>query len=84
MAKKEEEINKEWEDYANTHLKGKTVELARYMTKEEADNMGWYHRPVVLQFTDGTVLYPSSDDEGNNAGALFGQTKTEELTFPVL
>jgi hypothetical protein len=55
------------------------------MTPAEAREMGWHHRPLVLVMDDGTLLFPSSDDAGNDAGALFGQDpKGGDLTFPVL
>jgi hypothetical protein len=46
--------------------------------------LGWSSRSIVIHFTDGTVIFPSADDEGNNAGALFGMNKEGDLTFPVL
>lgn len=81
----EKKRNKYWNDYANKNLKGKTIRSVRYMTKEECEDMMWYKRPIVIEFTDGTLVFPSMDDEGNDGGALFGQTKDgKELTFPVL
>jgi hypothetical protein len=74
-----------WAKEASKALKGKTVEKVRYMTKSECDNMGWYNRPVVIQFTDGTLIFPSADDEGNDGGAMFGQDpKGKDITMPVL
>jgi len=84
MFKNEGEKNKHWSDYAKEHLVGKTIESARWMTKDEAKHLGWYSRPVVIQFTDGSIAWPSQDDEGNDGGALFGQAKDgDDLTFPV-
>ena len=74
-----------WTKYGAKHLLGKTVSKIRYVTKEEAEHMMWYSRPIVIEFTDGTLILPSCDDEGNNGGALFGQTKEgKDLTFPVI
>ena len=74
-----------WAKEASKALKGKKVESVRYMTKAEAKAMGWYSRPVVIQFTDGTLIFPSQDDEGNDGGAMFGQDpKGKDLTMPVL
>jgi len=76
---------KYWNDYASNNLVGKKVVAARYMTDEEAEGMGWDRKPLVIQFDDGSLIFPSRDDEGNDAGALFGQTKDEKsLTFPVI
>ena len=38
------------------------------MNKEEAD--GWYKVPLIIEFTDGTMMIPMADDEGNDGGAL--------------
>lgn len=78
------DVNKYWNNQAKK-LEGKTIKKARYMSEKEAEGLGWYARSVVLECTDGTLLFPSTDDEGNNAGALFGQTpKGESLDFPVI
>lgn len=74
-----------WTKYGNKHLKGKVIESVRYLSKKEQEAMDWYNRTIVIQFTDGTLIFPSMDDEGNDGGALFGQSPNgEELTFPVI
>ena len=74
-----------WAKEANKTLKGKTVKQARYMTKAGAEAMGWYSRCVVIEFTDGTLFFPSQDDEGNECGAIFGQSpEGKDITMPVL
>jgi hypothetical protein len=47
------------------------------------ENLGWYERCVVMILDDGNMIYPSSDDEGNNAGALF-TCDPDQPTLPVL
>ena len=85
MAKTEVSIDKKWTDYAEKHLVGRTITQVRYMSEEETTNMGWYKRPLVISLDDGTMLFPSMDDEGNDGGALFGQKKDrEDLTFGVI
>ena len=77
------------EAHARNHVKkvrkytNKQVENG-FMTQEEADVLGWYSRPLVIRLDNDTLLYMSSDDEGNDGGALFGNTEKEELTFPVI
>ena len=44
------------------------------------NNLGWYSRCVVMILDNGTVVYPSQDDEGNGAGSLF----TNDYKNPVL
>jgi hypothetical protein len=54
---------------------GKRIVKVRRMTNKEMKREGWegcVHRPVVLVLDDGTLLYPSCDDEGNGPGAIFG------------
>jgi len=74
-----------WNKYAKDNLNGKTVVDVRYMTEEEVENMGWGRKAIVIIFNDGSYIFPSSDDEGNDAGTLFGQNKEgKDLTFPVI
>ena len=77
---------KQWTKYAKKHLKGRTIIQLRYMTDKEADGIGWVSRPLVLQLDNGSIIFPSQDDEGNDGGTLFGQNRDNEdlLTFPVL
>lgn len=53
---------------------GKTILDIRPMTKDEHSEFAWdYEREdgFVIIFTDGSVLIPSRDPEGNGAGFLF-------------
>lgn len=55
-------------------LAGRVIRELRPMRPEEAVALGWDvgHRcPVVIELDDGSRLIPSSDDEGNDPGALF-------------
>ena len=64
-------------------LTGQKIVGVRYMTEEEIRPLGWTHRPLAIFLSDGTVIYASCDDEGNEAGALF--TTNESLSvIPVL
>ncbi len=75
----------DWTKVAKDRLEGRTIVDVRYLSKKETENMGWYQRPVVMQLDDGSMIFPSQDDEGNDAGTLFGQSgKGEEWVFPVL
>lgn len=60
------------------NLTGKKIVRVRKMTKAEADSEGWNlanQVASVLVLNDGTRIYASSDDEGNNIGTLFGMDK---------
>lgn len=56
-------------------LKGKTVALVRPLSKAECEQFAWEydyeHDAMAIFFTDGTVIIPSQDPEGNGAGFLF-------------
>jgi hypothetical protein len=53
------------------------------MSKKELDQEGWESRQKVpvLVFSDGTLLYPSQDGEGNGPGELFGITPDGSTIF---
>lgn len=68
--KTDEELKLQWADSLKPLL-GRTIVGIRYMTPEEMDAAGWDRSPVMLILDDGTLFYPSSDDEGNDAGALY-------------
>lgn len=74
---------KAWSDKVARELVGKVIVAVRYLTEEEREELHWHDRSVVIQLSDGTLLWPSRDDEGNGAGALF--TTLESLpTVPVI
>ena len=60
-------------------LVGRKIVSVRYMSQKEKEMMCWGHKAIVLQLDDGNLLYPSSDDEGNNAGALRTNNKKVPL-----
>lgn len=66
---------------------GLTIVAVRPMTAAEAQVEGWrltpYHGPpMVLVLSNGFLIYPSQDDEGNGPGALFA-TDVEGQTLRV-
>jgi hypothetical protein len=69
------EITKKWEDRCSAKLVGKTIKYVRYQFTSEKQDLGWSKRALVIFFSDGSYMYPSSDDEGNNAGALLTSVK---------
>ncbi len=74
---------KDWEALASKQLLGKTIVKVRYMTDQEVEDLGWYSKALVLHLDDGNIIYPSADDEGNNAGALFTNNPEDDV-FPVI
>jgi hypothetical protein len=76
------DLENKWTTDIAALLVGKKITKVRYMTEAERDQIGWDARPIVIILDDGTALYPSQDDEGNNAGSIF--TNSDSLpTIPV-
>ena len=65
-------------------LKGKKVDSCRYMTREEADNIGWYKRPLIIVFTDGSYIILQSDDEGNDGGAALYEDTPDKDRYEII
>ena len=74
---------KHWAKVAEAALVGRTIVGVRYLDQDEADRLGWYSRSVIFELDNGTLVWPSRDDEGNDAGALF-TTDRKAMTLPVL
>ena len=80
-----EELTNHWTDYAATRLVGRTIKEVRYLTNEEAKGMMWYSRPIAIFFDDGSYIFISKDDEGNDGGAVFGtDAQGDDFILPVL
>lgn len=63
-------------------LVGRRIAIVRYLNPEEQKALGWSSSSVLLILDDGTLLFPSTDDEGNDAGALFIQKGKRTPTLP--
>ncbi len=82
---KKRDLRAQWGAEMEKSLVGKRVVETRYLKDAEMKALGWEESVPVIIFDDGSMLFPSRDDEGNGGGALFGQgPKNEELTFPVI
>jgi len=53
----------------------------RNMTKAELKREGWDGKCICLELDDGTILYPSRDEEGNGPGALFGYEDGKTIMY---
>ena len=52
-------------------LVGKTIASVRWMNPSEVDAFGWAgDEGVIIFFTDGSWLVPTSDPEGNGTGFI--------------
>jgi len=74
---------KEWEDLATTEFAGKVVDRITWITKKDVEDLCWFSKAPVILFTDGSYIFASADDEGNDAGALFTSSK-KIATIPVI
>ena len=71
-----------WWEKAEKDFVGKKIVSVRYMSSKECEDMGWDSCPICLLLDDGTYIFPSRDDEGNDGGALF--TNEDSKDCPVL
>ncbi len=78
-----DKIESRWTKIAKDQLEGRTIKKVRYMTVSEMEDLGWYSRCVVMILDDGNIVYPSRDDEGDDAGSLFTMSN-KEPTLPVI
>ena len=67
-----------WWKKAEKDFVGKKIVAVKYMSSEECEQMGWSSAPICLLLDDGTYIFPSRDDEGNNGGALFTSMKDKD------
>ena len=74
-----EENEKRWTEHAEEWLVGRKIVKVQYMIDSDANHAGWYRRPIMLVLDDGTLIYPQSDDEGNDGGALMCQAKVGKM-----
>jgi hypothetical protein len=79
-----QEVEQRWDETARKALMGRTIVGVSYMSRDEAEASYWSGRALVLQLDNGALLFPQSDDEGNNAGALYVQHPSGGMTLPVL
>ena len=83
-----------WTDIAHKMLVGRRVAKVKYMTKVEAQELGWHCRPLMIQLNpmdepdpdadeESVILIPMRDDEGNDGGA-FATSDEKNGALPVL
>jgi len=83
MTNEEIQLDNMWVNKIKKNLLNKKIIDVRVMSISETKNLGWDYRSIVITLDDGEMIYPSMDDEGNEAGAIF--TTYEDLpTIPVM
>ena len=76
-------MKKAWQDKAEKILLGRKIVRVEWITDKEAEEWMWSSKPISMLLDDGTWIYPSQDDEGNNGGALFTTSEVENC-LPVM
>jgi hypothetical protein len=72
-----------WQKLVNKHLVGRKIIKVKWLHPKETEEVfGWSQQPCEIYLDNGTVLTPSMDDEGNDAGAIFTNV-TELPCIPV-
>ena len=61
-------------------LIGLQIAGVRYMTSKECSDLFIQNRAIVLTLSDGTLLCPMADDEGNDAAVLIARLPNGEET----
>ena len=77
------DLTEKWGKLASDLLVGRKIVKVRYMTDEEQEDHMWFRKSVVIHLDNGVIIYPSADDEGNDAGAIF-TTQGELSVLPVI
>lgn len=83
MTNEEIQLDNMWVNKIKKNLLNKKIIDVRVMSISETKNLGWDYRSIVITLDDGEMIYPSMDDEGNEAGAIF-TTYKDLPTIPVM
>jgi len=76
-------LTESWAKRIEKYLVGRTIVKVDYCSEELANEQGWHCQPIQILLDNGTWLTPTSDDEGNNGGAI--HTNIKELSIiPVI
>lgn len=55
---------------AKRMFEGRIIKEVRYISDEEAGAVGLNNKGLVFTLDNGTLVWPVSDDEGNDSGAI--------------
>ena len=65
-----------WQKLVDKHLVGRKIVKVKWLSPEKSEEyFGWDAQPCEIHLDNGTILSPSQDDEGNDAGAIFTNLK---------
>ena len=69
-------MSMKWNELVKKHLVGRKIVNVKWLSPKESERLlGWDQQPCEIFLDDGTIITPSSDDEGNEAGALITNIK---------
>ena len=71
IAERKSNARMKWNDM----LVGRTIIGMRRLTDEEMEEFGWNENPMVILLDNDTFILPQRDDEGNDGGVLYVQSK---------
>ena len=81
--RKRRKREKSGEKRIETHLLNQKIVKIKYMSEKESDRQGWSSRPIEITLSNGVLLVPMQDDEGNDGGSI--ATSVAELpTIPTI
>lgn len=84
-AEKHDPILDKWVKKAESVLLNRKIVKVRYMLDSEQEDLGFYSKALVIQLDDNTLLYPSADDEGNDAGSIhYSKEGDNNYILPVI
>ena len=76
-------MHDQWQKKLKKHLVGRTIVKVEWLSPKRTEKLlGWRNQPCEIYLDNGTILTPSADDEGNDAGAIFTNIK-EMPVLPV-
>lgn len=76
-------IETKWTKKIKGALIGRTIKDVQYMNADNAEDMMWCKRPLLIVLDNDTIIYPMMDDEGNDGGAM-GTNLPELQVIPVM
>tara|TARA_Y200000002_G_scaffold377692_1_gene383730 strand:+ start:1911 stop:2276 length:366 start_codon:yes stop_codon:yes gene_type:complete len=72
-------VGQQWKNRLSPEILGQRIVRMQYMSKKDAEGLGWYKRPLMLMLENGTWIIPQQDDEGNDGSALWLMNNNREL-----
>ena len=76
----ENELALSWQKRIEKYLLGKSIIKIEYMSEKDSEEQGFDCRPIQLLLNNGIWLTITSDDEGNDGGAIHTNIKE----FPIM